>query len=84
LRISLRFFTTNELVDKIFNLEERGFVKDERELAIKDLATKYAIPFLHLIESKEGIKEASARYPDLKYYMKVVLKEALGMNKDDQ
>ena len=77
LRISISFFVDKEIVEKAFDLENHEFKNNEREEAIKHMIEQYVLPFLEGISSKEGLKKSIVKYPGLKNYMKLTLKEAL-------
>lgn len=83
LRIGLSFFVDKETVDKIFDLENQEFKKDERETVIHDLVAKHALPFLRKISTKQGIRDVNEKYPQLKYYMYASLREAIGISDDN-
>lgn len=83
LRISLSFFVDNEIAEKIFDLENQEFKNHERETVIHDLIVKHTLPFLKTISTKQGIKDVSEEYAQLKYYMYAALREAIGISDDD-
>ena len=83
LRIGLSFFVDKEIAHRAFDLEYQEFDKEQRESIIRSLITSHALPFLKEISTKQGIKNASDKYPKLKYSMYTSLREAIGIPVDD-
>ncbi len=69
--------TKSLLVDKVFDLDNNSFDKNEREKYINDLIIKYGLPFLDLISSSDGIIEAVKKYENLFYTIDVKLRKKL-------
>lgn len=83
LRYSIDSFIGRGMSRQVFDLENRAYVKDERENIIKEIVEKYVIPFLKKLSSKKGIIDALAEYEDLKYRAIAILKDALGIPYED-
>lgn len=79
LRYSLSDMANKDVVEKVFNLEGRNFVNNERELIITDLITNHAVPFLNDVSTKEGIINAVDKYKGLKNRMDLKIKKALSI-----
>ena len=68
-----------ELIKKVFDLENRSFTANEREIILKDLLESYALPFLKEISTKQGIKNATIKYKKLINRMDFEIKKALSL-----
>lgn len=78
LKYSLNFFDDINIDKTIFRIENKVY-EASREESLKHLIAHHAIPFLIDVSTKEGIKRAVYKYPELKYWMLVCLKKALGI-----
>jgi hypothetical protein len=65
-----------KLVEESFDLENRNTGMD-REIKIEKIITDVVIPFVIDVSSKESIKNALKKYPELIYQTKVQLREHL-------
>lgn len=79
LKFNIADIAGKEIVKKAFELENKEFVKDEREIVIKDLIENYVIPFLNDVSSVKGILKAIEKYENLKYYVVSDLQDYLGI-----
>ena len=79
LKFNIADIAGKEVVKKVFDLENKEFVKDERERAIRNLIENYLIPFLDDISSVTKILKAIKKYGDLKYYVVSDLQDYLGI-----
>ena len=70
LKYSLRELADKALVKRIFDLEDKSFMDEQRERIIRELIEKKAIEFLNDVSSKAGIIRAVSKYRDLIYYIK--------------
>lgn len=80
----IALFTDRHFLHRVFDLENQEFKEQEREHFIKEILELYIIPFLEEVCSKEGILSAYQKYPDLYYYMKGALREALGIPQKEE
>lgn len=79
LKFNIADIASKEIVKRAFDLENKEFVKDEREIIIKDLIKNCVIPFLSDVSSVKGIMKALKKYKDLKYYVVSDLQDYLGI-----
>lgn len=77
LKFSIAQLGANSCSLQAFDLEDQHYQSNEREVILSNLITEYALPFLELISSKKGILEAVNRYPKLRYWINLSLKEHL-------
>lgn len=83
-KCNLKYYLENltgerDLVNRVLDLENKSFTKNEREIVLKDLIENYALPFLEEIGTRQGIKNASKKYKGLTKRMNVDIKKALSI-----
>lgn len=76
---SLEYFVDKGIINRTFDLDSKNFIKDDREIAIKDLIEKYVLSFLEDVSSKDGILNSLNKYNMLKYWIRLPLKNVLGI-----
>lgn len=59
----------------IFDLENKEFTSDKRELEIRKILLDYVLPFLNDVSSEKGILNAILKYKDLEYQIDTELSE---------
>jgi Domain of unknown function (DUF4304) len=81
IRYSPSHFVDEDLLKRVFDLENNEFKGEERELLIKEIIELYVLPFLKEISTVEGLKMAMDKYEDLHHYARVSIKDALDLHR---